>query len=853
MGLTKHSKHDIKDHYNLREKLVTTFMVVIQSLHALTALEWWEHVCSETTTNPTWATQQINDFRESDDAYNACKAFLQNPTSSPLAKFHAALVLSSVTLNKQWPLLSTTEKRELQMLIWQIISDGIQHNHYPTYVLNKIIQLLALLWKRGWHEYDDILKRESFTSISGVITSPAHQAIGCKMLRIVVEEFSSKSSAEIGLPLEFHRMSHESFQACGINEALQLSVQSLTNSLATVAQEKESIDRLLDAMRGLCEALKLTNAVMSWDFDNFDVLAIRNPRSTISTADEDKENTGRLNLPAVWAPILVNLQLLEHIFQGYRYLKSLMTIVPASCHETLFTCLADIRSLLSSLTSMAGDIFPSDQQKAEVVAFIATHACDFLEDQLQPGRNASIAIESIAEDRAKELEQFASLLQRALRNLSFQVACQLPCFERLMLTLGKTTYELARELRLMAEFQLHSQHGEGQLSLEHQQHLNQFDLSSAEPDLLNGWRGECIGILLDTWCLVLGHDSMLQSALITDLSGGQVAQAIKQGLQSIAVEVFVQLFECVLRTTLSDSLGNDDEDEDEDQEAIAVRSLDELLAGICTIGRTNCAAALEYICSTINQQLVVVTSAIDSNNSQLLIGKDSLKILETIRIAILFACHMIDDLFSTEEESRLKSETPSIPSFIVDSLAYNPSATINALHSLLNNMSQLLNFQLLVNTAPVNDTKASLQSPLILQLLMHFFVRYISRYVDANPTLYPASVVQCIPQLFSLHGAEFAAVIELLLGASCQIVLSLSMQQEVIKAMASVFIAFAESSNGARIEFLVGHPLLSQLFGSLFANGGSLSQLTADGLTSVYNALGALTMVSQADAFTQVT
>ena len=95
----------------------------------------------------------------------------------------------------------------------------------------------------------------------------------------------------------------------------------------------------------------------------------------------------------------------------------------------------------------------------------------------------------------------------------------------------------------------------------------------------------------------------------------------------------------------------------------------------------------------------------------------------------------------------------------------------------------------------------------------------------------------------------------MLLSACLQIILSMPLQLDVIDAVACLFQSLARLNNHnndpSRIEFLITHPFLSQLFGSLFGSNG-ISPLSADGLMCVYRALGSLTMRSQSDTFMQV-
>jgi hypothetical protein len=97
-----------------------------------------------------------------------------------------------------------------------------------------------------------------------------------------------------------------------------------------------------------------------------------------------------------------------------------------------------------------------------------------------------------------------------------------------------------------------------------------------EANLLNSWRGEALDVLLDAWCMVL-EDPLL---LIEDPSQdkGLISMQSKAGLRKMATAAFTQLFECIMKTTIYESIEEYEEENDEEE---YTNISDDLLRSIC--------------------------------------------------------------------------------------------------------------------------------------------------------------------------------------------------------------------------------------------------------------------------------
>jgi len=196
---------------------------------------WWENLVAQLNSNPALVTKTITDFRESDQALEASKYFLQPATGcTPSAQFQAALILQYVCL-KHWGKLALSDVQELRATLWTLIHASVAAASMPSFALNKIMQVYALLWKRGWHENDAPTRQQLFQQVRAFMQAPEYRKPGATLLRTVVEEFSSRSSAEIGLPIEFHRVSHGAFENVGLDDAMEIAAQAVAGAFDAVA------------------------------------------------------------------------------------------------------------------------------------------------------------------------------------------------------------------------------------------------------------------------------------------------------------------------------------------------------------------------------------------------------------------------------------------------------------------------------------------------------------------------------------------------------------------------------------------------------------------------------------------
>ena len=182
--------------------------------------------------------------------------------------------------------------------------------------------------------------------------------------------------------------------------------------------------------------------------------------------------------------------------------------------------------------------------------------------------------------RALECVHFASVILRLLGNFRFSVARLMPgsALEEMLKSLGEATFQIAEELARISEIQLNDL-----FRIKIKGIGNSVDVSES---LLEGWRGETLDFLLESWCMIL--DDPLMSSDVTVLS---IAPQLKEGLKNIGGRTFCQLYECLLLSTLYDTVAEMQLEDEEEYSSVSTS----LLRSICGIGRSNFELAVLHV------------------------------------------------------------------------------------------------------------------------------------------------------------------------------------------------------------------------------------------------------------------
>ena len=567
-------------------------------------VEWWESVCLDLSRNPVSATKTITDFRDSEQALEASKYFLQPSTCcTPSAQFQAALILQYVCL-KHWNKLSLNDIHELRNTLWTLLHSSLIARTMPSFAVNKIMQVYALLWKRGWQECDDASKQTLFMQIKSFMQNHEYMKFGASLLRIILEEFCSRSSAEIGLPMEFHRIAHTAFELNGLDDGLEISTQCLSISLSILNTVTDDMQNVILAAATVAEASKLMVEVLSWDFGSSEKFSFGLKKEN----EREKQRTSDLlNLPRKWSSIFLNESFINSVFNAYQRLRTMrihyspIKIVSNGFNSRsteldvltfIDVSLSELRLLITALSSLTGPFFAENSDKIAMCSFITANVSPLLLLSLK--MPTSVYEQEL---RSVECTHFGSVILRLLGNFRLSVACCMNhgLFEEMLRSLGMGTFQLSEELAILAELQLKNiyRYDNDEKNSVNTTDLNKF-VNEGELDLLEGWRGESLDILLDAWCMILDDPIMIAENNQVNVNGSNtvlISQTIKNILHDMAGGAFSLLYECIMRSTVYEALDCINDNEEDDFSSLS----NNLLRSICTVGRTNFATSLLYI------------------------------------------------------------------------------------------------------------------------------------------------------------------------------------------------------------------------------------------------------------------
>ena len=403
----------------------------------------------------------------------------------------------------------------------------------------------------------------------------------------------------------------------------------------------------------------------------------------------------------------------------------------------------------------------------------------------------------------------------------------LPIFDKILYHLCKFTSLISQEMRLHSTQALQSQIGDKSSLLSvlpgvswPTAHWNTAAVDPGEP-MLDGWRGDLITILLDTWSLLLDDPALMRCPSPSNSSqsfspSGSVDGSVRSLLHddildelcSLSGGVFKSLFETVQCFCLSDAIEVVEEEEDEDLEDIERRNLDEFIRGICSLGRIDIIGNLRGVVSSINaivmkgrelfvasQQHYAGTSPSQNNKA---LEMNILQVQESLRVSSLFVSWLLMDVLAVEGRD-ISSEPPLVPGILLGDVLVKQSGqlsseTLTGIDGVVNAMGGALSLMLdsLVQ-------KSSLYSPLVIKVILNFFTAYIRTYVDASSSInsdYNDGHKQH-PAL-NAHSPEFNGVLEAILQACYTCILHIPLELEVVEAVANFISASSRLSHSSQ-------------------------------------------------------
>jgi hypothetical protein len=782
--------------------------------------------------------------------------------------------------------LSLIEREQIKQTLYSFINTILTSN-VASYVINKAFQVHISIWKRGWltisvEEKDSFLQHIYLLVTSSPNDTSNHQSIaGVKLLRVLIEEFSNKSFAEINLPLEFHEKVKENFLKNDFQKVLFISCQSLSHTMASIIQfPEESIindQKIIFLLIILSENFKLFNEIISWNF--FEK----------RTNSEEINQHRILFLPREWGPLLIQSDLLQNVFKIYAKIRQFYLFFLGVKNkeisgeregDVLEVCLTEIGNLISNFAGVSGDIFKApvsdgenkikndeDEKKIFFADFIISECIILTRDSfvrtISPA-DADLTVYSAdyleGKNREKELVFFLTVISRLLSNLKLDKLIQLSQFENLMLSLGGITLEMAKEMSIISHYVVSFLE-----KVDSKDFLRLRSYYNSEK-LLDSWRGVLMTLCLDLWCLFLDDSLFLMNYGKNE--GILASRDFKNWLENISNEIFPQCFNFATNCFIYDSIVSMDEDEGEEDECIESRETMDLMIGICTIGRRNFFSSILKVSEFLQKSIIESEFLYSTSNASSI---QIVKSMENIRIGIIVINHLFSDNYA-EDQKFFNGEYPIINNAIVNLFGdaiHNGGSVTNSLFmifsELLLHLNRFLKFQNFIIIDCVNKGVNLNQfvSPVLIKLILKFFSEFI--FIFCNPDVsnynpdihFIIHIIQansgktklflfCFVFLINYFSGEgILQVLPSILDGINVVINYLPFETEVVLQASNLIRALACVINGIQfkgIDNSIQIIELIELISNRKQNGAELIQcrLNFEGLSAVYNTLGIL-------------
>lgn len=347
------------------------------------------------------------------------------------------------------------------------------------FVRSQLLVLVALILKRAWlDEGGDAARAVFFEQAKSLLEAGGErQALACRLLLALTNEFSFGKFTSVGLAWEFHTRSRAVFQQDALQQIFMMAIELLKHHAgagAAVAPEPS-----------LEPCLQLATAVLSWDFAKAD--AVDTALSGFFRAEDALSGGGvgevrALKPSAAWRGLLLEPQLAEVFFalaSGTDRADG-VGLLCESARQSLI-CLAGLEGVGED------KIFGDSRQKMVFLSTLLSRSLSWLREGRKSAPSADL--------RGAELFDGCQLLFTLLSGLSSGRA------ELQSMWSPEDTAGLLSQLMEVTE-----------------ELLSPALLAEGE-DALDGWLGDAVQLVLHAWCCLIpyGSDSALVKSQVSTL------------------------------------------------------------------------------------------------------------------------------------------------------------------------------------------------------------------------------------------------------------------------------------------------------------------------------------------------
>ncbi len=515
--------------------------------------QWFENVCAQLSSNPQEATRALLEFRDSDGAMQSSCQFMQDLTSlSPMAQFQAVSILQ-FTFLKEWKLnqMTTIKKEAIQNLLLHVLksfchsssssnSNSISSVSSPT--TRKVMQTYSLTWKHEWVTASTQQKQVLFHHIQDLLSSQNSMRLAVSLLLEIVIEFSTQgNTCEVGLSLETHRLAKASFENDGLDETLNASLsifsQIMTVSMRILGESSSSLSPtttsrtvssvdLVGTILLIADASSLVTELLHWDFNQADTLQFR------SGGREGREGSGRssdgrvvrecLHLPPHWSVGFSQHRVTTALFAVYQQLLHIINALHHQQHQqwqgsaekdAVVKAMIQLRLLSLAIASISSNFLVETTDKITFCHELLQHVFPHLERLVNTNTSLEASLSSsssLSDLYTEECVHFSSLVLHVVDTWDLWLLVALPnaMFSSLLQVLSQFTVKMIQAVTSAAERRLAVL-------------LAGYGRSGGvtgedDDDLLEGWRGQALCNLFETWSRLVTDTSLSNDSISMD-------------------------------------------------------------------------------------------------------------------------------------------------------------------------------------------------------------------------------------------------------------------------------------------------------------------------------------------------
>ncbi|KAK7874402.1 hypothetical protein R5R35_001498 [Gryllus longicercus] len=283
-------------------------------------------------------------FRKSKSPYALCKHILES-SSVDYVLFEAAGLLKEALI-REWSLMQEDDIKSLRAYLLQYI----MHKELPRFVQERILQVIAIMVKRGSVEDFGVEREKILSEVEQLILNGnfTHQILGCNIISAIIQEYATTvKSSDVGLTWEVHFQAKKQFEVTDLKRIFRFCVQALNQLTSLNPPFSDEIKNILKHL------LSITEGVLTWGF-----ISAWLPKRLVGVFEAvyESEHSPPLRLGAQWREIVLDPTVINLFFTVHWKVRE----NPGLAHHTM--------NCLVQLASLNGNVFASKEVRLQYLA-----------------------------------------------------------------------------------------------------------------------------------------------------------------------------------------------------------------------------------------------------------------------------------------------------------------------------------------------------------------------------------------------------------------------------------------------------------------------------------------------------